>query len=347
MVTGSLSPTRGARGRVTLQIIADMLDVSTATVSLALRNAPVVADATRLRVQQAARELGYTYNRSAAALRTSRSDMIAVGLNDVSQPDAARILAVVEDAARDAGRTILLGTYAESLDRQERVLGMLREFRPDGMLICPASGSTAEALAHLVDAGIPVVLVQRDVDGAGFDYVGVDDGAGAELAVDHLVALGHRRIGMIGGDPMISSDRARRAGFLAAMAARGLPVDPDHLVDGYGTRETGIDGTVTILSQDDPPTAIVCVNDLVAFGAMVGLARTGRRPGVDVSIVGCGDAPEAAASAPGLTTVRTHHDAVGRRAAEVLMRRIADPDAAPERHVFAPELVARATTAAH
>ncbi|MGP9820721.1 LacI family DNA-binding transcriptional regulator [Salinarimonas sp. NSM] len=341
MESSSSGPARGARGRVTLQIIADVLDVSTATVSLALRNAPVVAEATRLRVQQAARDLGYTYNRGAAALRTARSDMLAVALSDVALPDHAAILGAVEDTAREAGRTILLGTTAEDLGRQERVLAMLGEFRPDGLLIVPAGGTTAAALYQLLVAGIPVVQVSREVEGLAFDYVGSDDTMAACLAVEHLLALGHRRIGMIGGANGLSSHRARRRAFCEALQRAGVPIDCDWLIDGYGSRETGIEGVGRLVALPDAPTAVVCVDDLTALGAMTGLARAERRPGRDLSIVGCGDAPEAAVSEPRLSTVRAHHGAIGRRAAEVLLRRIAEPDAPRERHLIPPELVVR------
>ncbi|MGJ3262132.1 MAG: LacI family DNA-binding transcriptional regulator [Salinarimonas sp.] len=343
MESSSTGPVRGTRGRVTLQIIADVLDVSTATVSLALRNAPVVAEATRRRVQDAARELGYTYNRGAAALRTARSDMLAVALPDVAVPDHAAILGAVEDAAREAGRTILLGTTAEDLTRQEQVLAMLGEFRPDGLLIAPAGGTPAAALYQLVAAGIPVVQVSREVEGLAFDYVGSDDAAAACLAVEHLLDLGHRRIGMIGGADGVSGHRVRRRAFCEALQRAGVPIDCDWLIDGYGSRETGIEGVGRLLALPGAPTAVMCVDDLTALGAMIGLARAGRRPGLDLSILGCGDAPEAAVSEPRLSTVRAHHGAVGRRAAEVLMRRIAEPEAARERHLIAPELVIRAS----
>src|SRR6478736_1776780 len=103
-----------ALGR-SLEMIAEKLDVSTATVSLALRDSPVVADATKLRVQSLARELGYIYNRSAASLRTARTNMIAVGFHDITNPYFAELLSAIEDAATAAGRSILLGTYGESL----------------------------------------------------------------------------------------------------------------------------------------------------------------------------------------------------------------------------------------
>ena len=149
MAMGEAGTERAERGRVTLQVIADELAVSTATVSLALRDSPVVALETKQRVQRLARDLGYIYNRSAASLRTARTNMVAVGFHDITNPYFAELLAAIEDAAMAVGRTILLGTYGESLERQERVLRTLKEYRPDGMILCAAGGTTAADVAHL------------------------------------------------------------------------------------------------------------------------------------------------------------------------------------------------------
>ncbi len=221
-------------GRVTLQVIADRLDVSTATVSLALRDSPVVANATKNRVRSLARELGYIYNRSAASLRTARTNMVAVGFHDITNPYFAELLSAIEDAATQVGKSILLGTYGESLERQERVLGLLREYRPDGMILCAAGNTGIETVEHLLAARIPVVQLSREIDGAELDFIGSDDRRGAELAVAHLVALGHRRIAMLGGTDGTSTGRNRRAGYRAALAAHGLPADPSLMLEGFG-----------------------------------------------------------------------------------------------------------------
>lgn len=335
---------RADRGRVTLQVIAGKLDVSTATVSLALRDSPVVADATKARVQALARELGYIYNRSAASLRTARTNMIAVGFHDITNPYFAEMLVAVEETAAEAGRTILLGTYAESLERQERVLGTLKEYRPDGMILCPAGGATAESLNHLTAARIPVVQISREIDGVGLDFVGSDDEMGADLAIGHLVDLGHTRIAMIGGNDAISTGRARHRGYRAALERRGLRFDPALVYMDYGSRQTGLAGIQAVLDLPDPPTAAFCFNDLTAFGALLGLRHRMREAGVDFSIVGCDDVQEAAQWYPALTTVRNHHAEMGRRAAELLIERIENPDLPPRRVLIAPELIVRAST---
>ncbi len=335
----------GGRGRVTLQIIADHLDVSTATVSLALRGSPLVADATRQRVQQIAREMGYSYNRSAASLRTDRTNILGVGFHDITNPYFAELLAAIEETATANGRSILLGTYAENLERQDRVLNTLKEYRPDGMIICPAGGTTAETLAHLMAAQVPLVQLSREIAGIGLDFVGSDDRHGAVLAMEHLLGLGHRRIAFLGESQLISTSRNRYAGYCETLAKHGLPLDPALVYSAWGTRESGLKGIQTVLRADDPPTAAVCFNDLTAFGAMLGLRHCGLEAGEAFSLIGCDDVQEAAQWYPALTTIKNFQDDMGRKSAELLLRRIAEPGAPARRIVLKPELVIRGTTA--
>jgi LacI family transcriptional regulator len=333
------------RGRVTLQVIADRLDVSTATVSLALRDNPVVADATRARVQRVARELGYVYNRSAASLRTARTNIIAFAVHDVTNPYFAEILAAVEETVSASGRTVLLGTTAEDPRRQDRILSTLKEYRPDGMIICPAGGSKAASLEQLQRARIPLVQISRELPEAGLDFVGADDERGIELAVEHLAGLGHVRIGMIGGTPGTSTGQRRHRGWRDALARRGLIAEPCLLHPGFGTRETGLRGVQALLDLPERPTAAICFNDLTAFGAMLGLRHRALEAGRDFSIVGCDDVKEAAQWFPALTTISNRQHEMGRLAAELLTERMARPDAPTQRILLEPHLVIRGTTA--
>lgn len=339
------APAPAPRGRVTLQIIADHLAVSTATVSLALRGSPLVADATRLRVQQIAREMGYSYNRSAASLRTDRTNILGVGFHDITNPYFAELLAAIEETATAHGRSILLGTYAENLERQDRVLNTLKEYRPDGMIICAAGGSSAETFDHLIAAGVPMVQLSREIAGLALDFVGSDDRHGTILAMEHLIGLGHRRIAFLSESQDISTGRNRYTGYCETLARHGLPLDPAIVYPGYGTRENGLKGIQAVLDAENPPTAAVCFNDLTAFGAMLGLRHRGLEAGVDFSLVGCDDVQEAAQWYPALTTIKNFQVEMGRKSAEFLLRRIADPAAPTRRLMLEPELVIRATTA--
>lgn len=332
------------RGRVTLQIIADHLSVSTATVSLALRGSPLVADATRLRVQQIAREMGYSYNRSAASLRTDRTNILGVGFHDITNPYFAELLAAIEETATAHGRSILLGTYAENLERQDRVLNTLKEYRPDGMVICAAGGSTAETFGHLIAAGVPLVQLSREIPGLDLDFVGSDDHHGTVLALEHLIGLGHRRIAFLGENNLISTGRNRYRGYCETLARHGIPLDPALVYASIGTRENGLKGIQKVLDAQIPPTAAVCFNDLIAFGAMLGLRHRGLEAGVDFSLVGCDDVQEAAQWYPALTTLKNFQDEMGRKSAELLIRRIENPAAPTQRIVLTPELIVRGTT---
>lgn len=333
----------GVATPVTLQQIASELGVSTATVSLALRGSEAVAKATRERVQTRARDLGYVYNRSAASLRTARSHMIAVCVHDITNPYFAELIKGVERAAMAEGRMMLLGTYDEDFDRQQRILATFREYRPDGMVLCPALGTRLEDLRLLIDTGAPIVQLSRAVTGAGLDFVGSDDQAGARLATEHLIGLGHRRIAFFGGMAGVSTTDNRRAAWRAAMEAQGLPVDPSLIFSGWGRRDTGLAALDAALSLPEPPTAAVCLNDVTAFGAMLGLYRRGLTPGRDFALVGYDDTPEAALWHPGLTSLR-HASPPGLAAGEALFARLKDPRQPPRRVAITPELIVRGTS---
>jgi LacI family transcriptional regulator len=336
---------RAGRGRVTLQVIAERLEVSTATVSLALRDSAVVAEATKSKVQRVAREMGYIYNRSAASLRTSRTNILAVAFHDVSNPYFAEMLTAIDETVRSSGRTILLGTCNESIPRQENVLSSLREYRPDGIIVCPVGGSTEDSLRNIAESGMPIVQVAREVEGITADFVGADDRHAVELAVDHLVRLGHRRIAYVGGSDATSGGKLKHQSFVDSLETRGVAFNPELLIQGNGTRAVGLDSVPRMLAAAEPPSAIVCFNDAIAFGVMHGLQRAGLTPGRDVSVVGCDDVGDAALWVPPLTTIHNQHIEMGRLAAEMMMRRINDPDHPPRRITLEPRLVVRESTA--
>lgn len=338
------APAVPGRSRVTLQLIADRLAVSTATVSLALRDSPLVAEATRIRVRELARDMGYRYNRGAAALRTDRTNIVGVGFHDITNPYFAELLSAIEQTTTAQGRSVLLGTYGEDLERQQRVLDTLAEYRPDGMILCPAAGSTLESLRPLIDAGIPIVQLSRELAGLELDFVGSDDRHGTLQAMDHLIGLGHRRIAFICANEEISTGRNRYLTYREVLERHGLSFDPALVYFGIGTRENGLKGIQQVLDVGEPPTAALCMNDIAAFGAMLGLRHRGREAGGDFSIVGCDDVREAAQWFPALTTVHNFQNEMGAKSAQFLLNRIAEPAAPLQRLTLTPKLIVRGTT---
>lgn len=188
---------------------------------------------------------------------------------------------------------------------------------------------------------LPFVLVTRYLHGVDADYVGADNVLGAVLAVDHLIAGGHRRIALVGGPADSSARQDRQRGYRDALARHGLSVDNTLSIASPVTRDGGHRAMFVLLQHRDPPTAALCYNDVVALGAMLALQAAGLAPGQDIAVVGFDDIEEAALWRPTLTTVSIPPGQIGARAAALLLERIADPDGLPRQVILAPTLVVR------
>ena len=331
----------GKGTRLTLRDLARHADVSPATVSLVLRKSPLVAEATRERVLESMRTLGYVYNRGAASLRTQRTHTVGVAINELHNPYFAELTAAIERALTRIGQTVFLSNSAEDPAHQDRFIDTMREYNADGLIICPAEGTTPESLQRIAEFGMPCVQISRFVKDVPLDFAGNDHRKGTYLATEHLISLGHRRIAMIGGTDRVSTGFERHQGYLDALKAHGLPADPALSVRCPGTREDGADAITALLKSKQPPTAAVCYNDIVAFGVMLGLRKRGLEAGKDFAVAGCDDVKEAALWTPALTSVTIDTAAMGEAAAELLVRRIGDIRSPRREIVLEPKLVVR------
>jgi LacI family transcriptional regulator len=334
----------GRRGRLTLRDLAKHAEVSPATVSLVLRKSPLVAEATRERVMESMRTLGYVYNRGAASLRTQRTHTVGVAINELANPYFAELAAAIERALNRIGYSVFLSNSAEDPARQDQFIDTMREYNADGLIVCPAENTSARSLERLNQFGVPCVQISRYVADAAIDFAGNDHRRGTFLATEHLISLGHTRIAMIGGNQRSSTGVERREGYADALAAHGVPFDPDLVVSAPATREDGAEAIKTLLTRRDPPTAAACYNDLIAFGVMLGLRQIGREAGQDFAVAGCDDVTEAALWSPALTSVAIDTAAMGEAAAQLLLQRIADHDAPRREVVLEPRLVVRASS---
>ena len=331
-------------GSVTLTEVAGHAGVSRSTVSLVLRGSPLVAAETRERVQAAMAALGYIYNRGAANLRAARTHTVGLLVCELNNPFYAELTAGVDDVLDTEGFVAFIANTAEQPERQDRFLQRMREHNVDGVILCPAAGTTAELLDRLDRWRLPCVQALRFVsDGfvrdGGRDYAGVDYQAGMETVTEHLISLGHRRIAFVGGTLDHSAYAARHAGFTAAMLRHGLA--DDLVLRCPLTRRSGAEMADDLLNRPQAPTAALCYNDVVALGLMLGLEARGLRAGRDLAVTGFDDVPEAALSRPALTTVATSARQIGQEAARLLLRRIADPQGPPERIILPSRLVVR------
>ena len=308
--------------KVTLSTIADDLGVSTATVSLALRDSPLVAEATREKVRQRAKEIGYVYDRRAASLRTQRSDIVGVIVRDIINPFFAEILRSIEAELGTNRQTFLLCNHGDDIALQEDFISTLMQFGADGVIMSPSVGTSKEDIAKIEQNGLPVTLVARTVEDAEVPAFLGNDEAGFYLVTKHLLELGHKDIALVGGTRLTSTGRSRRAGFAKAYADAGLDVPNRQDIETPYERKAGYDAVEQIFAQGPPPTAIACCSDTVALGVMHALRSRGLEPGVDIAVTGYDDIEEGSISAPALTTVADGHDEMGRLAARALFAKI-------------------------
>lgn len=332
-----------ARDRVTVVDIAHAAGVSKSTVSLVLQGSSLVNEVTRAKVNAAIRELGYVYNRGAANLRQSnaKSKIIGIVVNDLTNSFFAELAVGVDMVVQSAGYVQFLSNSGENVDRQREVIASMREHGISGLIISPARGTEAADLKPLVAAGIPVVVVVRNVQGARVSSLMSDNHAGAFESVEHLVALGHRRIAFVGGFPDTAVFTERLAGYRDAMRKAGLEASEDLIIGSAPSRAGGVDAVGRAMLLADRPTAAVCFNDAVAFGVCDGLRARKLEPGVDFAVVGFDDVIEAKTAVPALTTISVDPQGMGRRAAQLLLKQINAGKAEAEAIVSSVRLVVR------
>lgn len=335
---------RSAHRRITLGDMAAELQVSTATVSLALRNSPLVAAETRERIKAHARSVGYIYNRSAAALRTARSNMVGIAVHDILNPYFAEIFRALEDELGREQQVVLICNHRDDVRRQRSFVDSLLQHRIDGLLLCASVDTTAEEINQLVETGIPVTLICRDVDGARAPVVRGDDVAGGRMLTEHLIAQGHKHIAMVGGRRRSSAGRDRNLGWRQALEAAGL--DPAAQVDipELMTQADGRQAVPALLAANPRPTAVFGFNDLISFGLIDALKRTGVAPGDGMAVGGYDDTDGAAGGSPSLTSVCNNPERIGREAAELILRQIGGETVSDERRMIAPSLNIREST---
>ncbi|WP_084650241.1 LacI family DNA-binding transcriptional regulator [Stappia stellulata] len=340
---GTSGKPRGAR-RLTLGDMADALGVSTATVSLALRDSPLVAPATRARIKAHALAAGYVYNRSAAALRTARSNMIGVAVHDILNPYFAEVFRALEDELGRENQVVLICNHRDDVTRQTRFVETLMQHRVDGLVICASVGTQAKDINALADSGLPVTLICRDVAGARVPVVRSDDVAGARMVVAHLVAQGHRNIAMIGGRRQSSSGHDRNLGWKQALEAAGIDAAGQLDIPELMTAADGRDAVARLLRATPRPTAVFAFNDLIAHGLLSALRRAGVEPGKDIAVAGYDDTDGAASRTPALTSVWNKPDEIGRIAAALMLRQISGAPVGPAPAPILPELRVREST---
>ena len=310
----------------TLKDVAKLAGVSRATVSLVCRASPLVAEKTRKKVEQAMETVGYVYNRSAANLRSSRTNTVGLIIPDISNPVYAELLLGIEEILDPLGKVVFVADTDELFERQSHFLQRLLEMRVDGLIISTLSGTPVSTLMPYLRENIPLVQVLRMIDGAPFDYTGVNNRLGSKQAAEYLLQQGHQRIAFIGSVISPSVNRERYQGFCEAVEKAGLYPASMPVITCRHTYGAAAQATKSLLAEPGKPTGLVCFNDIIAFGATLGLYELGLSPGSDVSIIGFDDVEAAQNWRPALTTMSIEARLIGKQAATLLAQRMEQPD---------------------
>lgn len=329
--------------RPRIKDVAKRLGVSPATVSRALSGSGLVAEPTLSRILDVARELNYRPNVSARNLRTQRSMSVLMVVRDIGNPFYLEVMKGVEQAAREAGYSVLMGNTENDPDRESEYFDMLRDGHADGMILMTGK-LPARLEAEGLVGGLPVVVALETIEDSGLPHVQIDNFAAAQDAVRHLIELGHRRIAHITGPLPEGMSTLRRDGWRAAMAGAKLPVPDGYEQLGDYQLHTGQVLCGRLLDLPEPPTAIFCANDESAFGAVHELHRRGRAVPDDVSVVGFDDIYLSEAIFPPLTTVSQPRADIGRESMSILLELIAGGKVALDPIVMPTELKIRGTT---
>lgn len=329
--------------RPTLRVIADQLGVSTATVSLAMRDNKRISEGMRNRVKAALVEAGYVYSRSAASLRTSKTHTVGVVLNNISDPFFSALLSTLESELVKAGRTVFLCNSNESVDRQANFIQRMSEYNADGVIVSPAIGSSVDDFTSRRFPVPPLVFISRTFLGSNFDYVVNDDEEAARLATNRLLGLGHRRIAVVGGDPSVNAFGLRLRGHRAALDKASVAFDDSLVRPCVPTLSSGFEAAGWVAGLSPQPTAAICYNDLVAFGLRHGLLRHGLVPGQNFALIGNEDLEESRFIDPPLSATTVSRDEMGRLAAMALINRLENPDSPPRQIVLESKLIIRGT----
>lgn len=288
--------------------------------------------------------MGYVYDRRAANLRVKRTFGLGLVLTDIHNPALAELAMSVEDAAGEAECSVMMGFSRDVRERQTQLIRAMLEYRLDGIVLSPATGTTAEDLQPLVRSGLPFTLVTRRIRGVESDYIGPANTQAGRVLADHLVSIGARSVAFLGGSEGVSARKERLGGLRNGWRKNGLEWDHDLTIASNALESGGRAATRALLEAGHRPDAVVGYSDTVAKGILIELRNNGIRPGEDIAVAGFDNDPSAVHVCPTLTSVDTHMTTVGSEAVRHLLARIEDPSLAPVTKLIKAHLDVRQST---
>jgi LacI family transcriptional regulator len=327
---------------VTGRDVARLAGVSQTTVSRVLRNDPKVSGDTHRRVMAAAATLSYSPNIVARTLLTGSSKTVAILVPDVSNVVNPQFIRAAQEVFAAAGYDSLLINHGPH-DHLGQIAALSQRM-VEGVLLAAASDTEGTLVGAIARQALPLTLAIRGTDDPEFDSFIADDESGCRQAVDLLVGYGHRNIAMVSGPELTTTGRDRARHFAAALHESGIPLPPERVMYGDYSFDSGERAAESLMRSEDPPTAIFCASDNMAFGVLNALLKAGVDVPGDVSVIGFDDTPIAAWRMVGLTTISQPVVDMTRAAAQCLLERMRGGGATAAARTYPVELIERSTT---
>lgn len=328
---------------ITIKDIAKAAGVSHTTVSRALNGSPLIKPGTRERIAKIASDMNYVPNYSAKNLVTRRSNTIGLFFSSIEQGTSSSFLAdALKGIRRSLGEHYML-TVGGIDDPGSQ--NSINPRRYDGILVMSQSELDNEFIYRVRSAGIPLVVLNRQLDDPSIANVASDDRVGGRAAADHAYELGHRRLAVIEGKPGFKSSSERRSGYMDSLMTHGLKPNPAYFVQGDYSIESGYAAMNTLLDLDKRPTAVFCSNDDMAIGAMNACFDRGVNVPGDISLIGFDDMIFARYTNPPLTTIRKSVSEIAAEGAKLLLQVMEQPDSEPVQRLLGSQLIRRRSVA--
>ena len=339
------------RNKITIKDIARIAHVSNTTVSRALNNQSRIRNETKVRILSIAKELNYRPDFIARSLVMKRTNTLGLVITTIANPFYTELAQGIEATARKLGYNIILCSTQSDLGTERLDIEMLRSKGVDGIILTSAHMGDPN-IVELAEEGFPIVLVNRrtyDPMVRGLvDYVGIDNIQGGFWAVEHLIKLGHRRIGIIGGSSESSVGFERLDGGKRALAAYGLKQFDDYFLEGDFLKESGYRGGMKFIKMAEPPTAVFAANDYMALGTYQAVMEEGLKVPEEIAIVGFNDIEFTSMKGIELTTIGQKKYEMGALSVENLVEKIEGRKVHPPREIILkPELIIRRTCGYH
>jgi DNA-binding LacI/PurR family transcriptional regulator len=325
--------------------VAARARLSTATVSRTINQSGLVRPRTAEKVKRAIRDLGYIPNTQARALVSGRSQMFGLIISDIVNPFFPELVKSFEFAAIHRGYEVIVANTDYNSERMGGCVRRMIERKVDGVAIM-TSELDRHLLAELSHRQLPIVFLDVGKLKPLISNINVDYSKGIGEAVQHIVSLGHQRVGFISGPLTLKSARTRRSAFLKCISACGISEGQRSVVEGNHKIDGGDVAMTRLLSLSKPPTAVLTSNDLTAIGALRAITRVGLRVPEDVSVIGFDDIELSQFTQPPLTTIRLSRDELGRRAFDALLEMVGGQRRAGQEIKVSTCLVLRESTAA-